>query len=607
MKKTKQVLDILTYNIKPLIGFEFFFKLLSLMIFAPLFISGFNLIMKLNGFTYLTIENLPMFLWNPKTLIMIIILLLFMTLYTMFDIMTIITILDFSYHKEKIKIVDAVRFSLSKCWKVFRLKNISLTFFVLFLIPFLNIGLSSSFIKTIKIPEFIMDTIVQNEYLFWFFIIITILLSILMLRWIYSLHYFVIENKSFKEARRKSIALSKKEHFKDVLSLLIIQLGIAILFFLFIIIGIFLIIFLDKVFDSIFLKSVTSTIIWVSIALSVIFVTVLSTPTSYACISVLFYFHKKKKNEEIIPLSINTTKEVKKNNSKIKKVFILLCIIAFILATIFMYEVEQGNFNLNIEYVRTLEVTAHRGASRDYPENTLASFIGAKEMGAEWIELDVQQTKDGHIIVIHDTNLKRTTGVDKNTYEVTYDEIKELDAGSHFDVSFKDERIPLFEDVAIWASANNMKLNIELKPTGHEKDFESSVIDIIKKYDLSEKVVITSQFYEVLESVKDYDNEIETVYVMGLAYGDILTLDKADNFSIEATSVTKNLVKKVHNEGKEIYVWTVNTEENIRKMIDLKVDNIITDDIVLAKDIIYSSKTSNVINEYIKLVENLFS
>ena len=66
-------------------------------------------------------------------------------------------------------------------------------------------------------------------------------------------------------------------------------------------------------------------------------------------------------------------------------------------------------------------------------------------------------------------------------------------------------------------------------------------------------------------------------------------------------------MKKVHNEGKEIYVWTVNTEENIRKMIDLKVDNIITDDIVLAKDIIYSSKTSNVINEYIKLVENLFS
>ena len=94
---------------------------------------------------------------------------------------------------------------------------------------------------------------------------------------------------------------------------------------------------------------------------------------------------------------------------------------------------------------------------------------------------------------------------------------------------------------------------------------------------------------------------------MSLAYGDITSLDKADNFSIEATSATSSLVKKVHQEGKEIYVWTINTEENIRKMIDLNVDNIITDDIVLAKYIIYSSKTSNIINEYVKIVENLFS
>lgn len=462
MKKTKQVLDILTFNIKPLIEFELLFKLLSLMIFTPLFISGFDLIMKLNGFTYLTIENLSMFLINPKTFIMIIILLLFMTLYTMFDITTIITILDTAYHKKKIKIVDAVRFSLSKCWKVFRLRNVSLAFFVLFLIPFLNLGLSSNFISTIKIPEFIMDTIVKNEILFWFFIIVTILLSILMLRWVYSLHYFVIEDKSFKEARGKSVALSKKEHFKDVLSLLIIQLGLSILFFLFIIIGIFIIILLDKVLDSIILlKSVTSTVIWIFIALSVIFITVLSTPMSYACISVLFYFHKMKKNENIIPLSIEITKEVKKKNSKIKKVFILLCVIAFIFATIFTYGLYQGKYNLNIEYVRTLEVTAHRGASKDYPENTLASFVGAKEMGADWIELDVQETKDGKIVVIHDTNLKRTTGVDKNIYEATYEEIKDLDAGSHLNSDFKDERIPLFEDVVLWAKDNNMKLNIE--------------------------------------------------------------------------------------------------------------------------------------------------
>lgn len=73
---------------------------------------------------------------------------------------------------------------------------------------------------------------------------------------------------------------------------------------------------------------------------------------------------------------------------------------------------STGRINPEIEYVRTMQVTAHRGASVFYPENTMVAFEGARDMGAEWIELDVQQSRDGQIIVIHDTNFKRTTGVD---------------------------------------------------------------------------------------------------------------------------------------------------------------------------------------------------
>ena len=93
---------------------------------------------------------------------------------------------------------------------------------------------------------------------------------------------------------------------------------------------------------------------------------------------------------------------------------------------------------------------------------------------------------------------------------------------------------------------------------------------------------------------------------MSLAYGDILKLEAADNFSIEESSVNKTMVKKVHNAGREIYVWTVNNKESISKMIDLNVDNIITDNISLAKDTIYESKTSDIIKEFIKFINNLF-
>ena len=250
-----------------------------------------------------------------------------------------------------------------------------------------------------------------------------------------------------------------------------------------------------------------------------------------------------------------------------------------------------------------MEVTAHRGASARYPENTMAAFEGAKELGADWIELDVQQSKDGKIIVMHDTNFKRTTGVDANTWELTYEEISKLDAGSFFGSEFAGEKIPLLSEVVEFAKENNMKLNIELKPTGHETDFEKNVVDVVKAAGIEKDCVITSQVYEVLENVKAYDSSITTVYVMTLAYGDINKLKAADHFSVEATNVTPGLISSVHREGKQLYVWTVNTRESIIKMAELNVDNIITDDIELAKKCIYESRYSNLLAEYIKLFE----
>ncbi len=115
--------------------------------------------------------------------------------------------------------------------------------------------------------------------------------------------------------------------------------------------------------------------------------------------------------------------------------------------------------------------------------------------------------------------------------------------------------------------------------------------------------MITSQIYEVLERVKTYDKSITTVYVMSLAYGEIDSLTAADHFSVEATSATPDLISRVHNAGKQIYAWTVNTGEGINRMIERNVDNIITDNIELAKQCVYASRYSNLLVEYMKLFE----
>ena len=201
---------------------------------------------------------------------------------------------------------------------------------------------------------------------------------------------------------------------------------------------------------------------------------------------------------------------------------------------------------------------------------------------------------------MHDTNFTRTAGVDRNTWEMDYDEMKQLDVGSFLDSAFEGERVPLLTEVIAFAKKNDIRLNIEMKPTGHEHEFEEHVARIIEAERFWDRCVITSQVYDVLENVKLCDDRIRTVYVMSLAYGDINRLSAADHFSVEASSVTEKIVSDVHNAGKEIFAWTVNTEESINRMIDLNVDNIITDDITLAKECIYLSKTSDVVSEYVK-------
>ena len=207
-------------------------------------------------------------------------------------------------------------------------------------------------------------------------------------------------------------------------------------------------------------------------------------------------------------------------------------------------------------------------------------------MGADWIELDVQQTKDGRVVVSHDTNLYRVSGVDKYIYDLKYDEIKKIDVGSFYGKEFSKERVPLLSDVIFYAKENGIRLNIEIKPTGHETDLEKQVVDMIHEYHFQNLCVVASQSYGSIEKVKEYSDDIMTVYVSGVEYKDYTSFTAADAFSIDANFVTSDLVHQIHAQGKELYVWTINTEEDIQRMIDMNVDNIITDNIELCREVV---------------------
>ena len=237
-------------------------------------------------------------------------------------------------------------------------------------------------------------------------------------------------------------------------------------------------------------------------------------------------------------------------------------------------------------------VMAHRGLSADAPENTLYAFSDAISVGADFIELDVQQTKDGVLVVMHDSNLKRTTGVNKDIWDVNYADIQDLDAGSWFDPAYANARIPTLEETLQFVD-KRAKLNIEIKPTKHGSDtLEQDVANLITEYHYTDACYVTSFSYGSLKKVKEVNPDIRTGYLMSVAYGQFYSLQYADAFSLNKVFVTSQVVNAAHQQGKQIFAWTVNSVSEVRSLCNLHVDSIITDDPVMVQNVVSRDSTS---------------
>ncbi|MBY6916794.1 glycerophosphodiester phosphodiesterase [Clostridium botulinum] len=601
----RQVLSLLKFNIATMVKFELIYKILSTLVFIPLAVLLLDFSMSITGYSYLTIENVGSYISNPKSILIFIILILLLTFFSMIDISAVIYIINSSKHGKHITLKQVINFAYENSRRVFRRKNFLIALFVLLILPVVNIGMASGLITYIAIPEFIMDFIIANRFLSIAWVLLMIGIVVFTVRRLYCFHYFTLEGCQFDEAKKRSCQLQKGHWLSDFFALLILQIMCFILFFVVMGILIALIIFFATIFDvqSVFYSIILGIISFISIVTLIIYLC-LTVPISFSCISILYYNHKNRIGEKIA--TIDDSKAIKKHSLKFKIVTSLLVISCIGIISTFSYLVFNNQLDLNIEYITLTEVSAHRGASINYPENTMKAFEMAVEQNADWIELDVQLTSDGIPVIMHDSNLYRITGVNKNIWEVTYNDIKDLDCSSWFSSEFAGERISTLGEVLDFAKKEHIKLNIELKPTGYEKDFEKIVIDTINQKNFKNSCVVTSQEYSTLQRIKEYDQEIKTIYVMSIALGDITELTEADGFSVEASFITPRLVSMVHNSGKKIFAWTVNTRENMDKMIEMNVDNIVTDNIALAKAAVYESRSGNLVRNYILDIIKLF-
>jgi glycerophosphoryl diester phosphodiesterase len=239
--------------------------------------------------------------------------------------------------------------------------------------------------------------------------------------------------------------------------------------------------------------------------------------------------------------------------------------------------------NQMVEEKRPL-VVAHRGASGAAPENTMAAFERAVEMGADMIELDVHATEDGHIVVIHDAVLNRTTRGDVRGSVVwfTLEEIKTLDAGSWKGTEFAGEEIPTLHEV-LSAFKGRTRVLIEIKG----KNIEDKVVDVIRETGTEEDVVIQSFDVEAVRRCRELLPEVPAgvLFSAPLLFGRSSFNDKviataldvkADFVAVGHKAATPELVALARENGLDVFVWTVNSKKDMANMIDVGVDGIIT-------------------------------
>ena len=222
------------------------------------------------------------------------------------------------------------------------------------------------------------------------------------------------------------------------------------------------------------------------------------------------------------------------------------------------------------------EVAAHRGASNAAPENTLAAVERAIRDGAHWVEIDVQRTADGQVVVVHDRDLMKIGGKPLVVAETRFAELSRVDVGSWFGADFADQRIPSLGTV-LDRCKGRIKVNIELKYYGRDDQLGAQVIQIVEDAGMVNDIVIMSLSYDAVRQVKNTRPKWQVGLLSAAALGDLTRLE-VDFLAVHSNMVTPDFVRRVHSAGKTLQVWTVNDLVGMTRFFGMGVDAIITDE-----------------------------
>ena len=581
--------------------YQLLYALVTLLCLVPLTVTLGGMARKLSGYSYITLENLPYYLSKPFTVLVVVFLLIVYAFFILWEISLIASFLLVGKNLDKRAGIYVFLGSLGKAVYSFRKGNRCSLWLSYAVLIAANIIVVIGIVTQTRIPNYIVSSIAHLPIVKTALAFGVGLIVLIVYRNLFTLYYFLLERKSLKQSFRDSKKLLKGHELYTIVCLfitnsIIIVISAAFYYLLITAEALFVMLFVDRnMAVAVFLSLREHANVYAGILLGWF-----GLYCNMGITMELFLRYKKVKEETIQKQKVTVHKLF---SSPWKKWIVLsLAVVVFLVDGAYTkQQVLKGNGISILPAFEGAKISAHRGFSSKAPENTLPAIEEAINAMADFVEVDVQQTKDGQLIVLHDSNLKRTTGVNKFIWNLTLEEVRSLDAGAWFSDDYAGTQIPTLEEV-IQLCKGKVLINIELKTNRRFKDLEEKVVELVQQYDMQKQCVIQSTDIRALTKVKELDDSIRTGIILVGAYGDFEASSAIDFFSIRSQFVNKAMVKSAHRNGKAVYAWTVNTKNEIRRMKVLKVDNIITDRPILARELLYQDDFKLSIGSLLKLL-----
>lgn len=516
----------------------------------------FNLVLASSRQTNINMDNIGVLVKNPISLIMVAVYLLFFALLITIEF-SVMCMMVYGKQNNKYYSIKSALLIASKRFK--GLIGVSFIFFIGYLlvtIPTANTGMMSILTEKLYIPKFITDEILKMGWGRFFIPMISLVFIYINFRLIFSIPILLIKGKDFRTCLFESWKLTRKKKLKLATTMVLFEVPLSLANLLFYA-GIVTVLSMvdpqgkDLVSEAIFLSATK---------LGIFFFLVMTK------IGILEIIISIISGGQDLSEDIDTISQEERKKSKL----LISSLVVVSISSIVVNGFRLSLWDIN----KDMETIAHRGCVGYGAENSIEALEGAKRVGVDYAEMDVQMTKDHKFVVVHDFNLKRLTGKKLYVKDMYYKDI--------VGIKIRDQgftgNIVSFEEYVKKAKELNIKLLVELKPNGGEpKNYADLFIKEVDRLGIRKEYKYMSLSKSLMEEINKKAPEMETGHVIPLQIGGFSDED-VDFFVIEDFSYRNRYVEEAKLMGKDVYVWTINDEGKMNQYLQRPVDGIITDE-----------------------------